>query len=205
LQSGTIALDSYYNRSLDNPSIAIVLNTGSLLENNFGHIIDQFDYVVRFNAFRIANFEKYVGTKTTHIALNSVYYKKYQDSNYTCLLTTSPTNKHITPPCERFIDVEYLYRKPCTKILFMDVTSKGLTGKRWCTSGLQVTFWALHPSQNARNVSVFGLSQSTNNRYHYFDKMSLNQTLRDHKEHSYYTERKVYEYLQTKNTHLFTF
>mgnify|MGYP006266353533 CR=1 FL=1 len=44
-------------------TVIIVGNGSSLLEKNNGKVIDEFDIVVRFNAFTIAGYEKHVGTK----------------------------------------------------------------------------------------------------------------------------------------------
>ena len=46
-------------------SIIIVGNGPSLLRHENGPAIDGFDKVVRFNSYRIAGFEKHVGTRTT--------------------------------------------------------------------------------------------------------------------------------------------
>lgn len=55
--------------------IIIVGNGSSLLERELGDQIDNYNSVVRFNAFEIKNFEKYVGTKST-IWFNVVAFKK---------------------------------------------------------------------------------------------------------------------------------
>lgn len=44
--------------------VIIVGNAGSLLDKENGHLIDEFDVVIRFNDFRIRGYEKYCGTKT---------------------------------------------------------------------------------------------------------------------------------------------
>ena len=47
-------------------SIIIVGNGSSLLDNCNGNLIDTYHTVVRFNAFTIRNYEKYVGIKTDY-------------------------------------------------------------------------------------------------------------------------------------------
>lgn len=44
--------------------IIIVGNGSSILDKENGSLIDSFDIVVRFNSFKIKNYEKYTGTKT---------------------------------------------------------------------------------------------------------------------------------------------
>lgn len=47
-------------------NIIIVGNGTSLLDKENGSKIDEFDNVLRFNAYSIKSFEKHVGTRTTH-------------------------------------------------------------------------------------------------------------------------------------------
>lgn len=47
-------------------SIIIIGNGPSVLDKENGHLIDEFDVVVRFNEYVIKGFEKHVGTKTTY-------------------------------------------------------------------------------------------------------------------------------------------
>jgi hypothetical protein len=49
----------------------VVGNASSSLSYKLGHLIDEFDEVVRFNEFRILGFEEFVGTKTTIWVRNS--------------------------------------------------------------------------------------------------------------------------------------
>lgn len=52
-------------------SLIIVGNGPSLLDSENGNLIDNFDIVVRLNAYTIKGFEKYVGT-TTHYYFNTI-------------------------------------------------------------------------------------------------------------------------------------
>lgn len=47
-------------------TVIVVGNGPTLLDVENGHLIDQFDIVVRFNDYTINNYEKYVGTKTDY-------------------------------------------------------------------------------------------------------------------------------------------
>ena len=49
-------------------NIILVGNGPSILENEFGSKIDQFDKVVRFNNFEVEGYEKYVGSKCSVLA-----------------------------------------------------------------------------------------------------------------------------------------
>ena len=46
-------------------SVIIVGNAPNVLDKKLGHLIDQYDVVVRLNNFSIQGFEEHVGTKTT--------------------------------------------------------------------------------------------------------------------------------------------
>lgn len=71
---------------LEDKTYAIILSSPSLLESKNGDFINSHDYVIRFNFAPTGNFEKYVGSKTTHRFLGGVrgastYYKEPQDMN----------------------------------------------------------------------------------------------------------------------------
>jgi hypothetical protein len=46
-------------------TIAVVGNGPSAISKKNGHLIDQFDEVIRFNSYQLNGYEQYVGTKTT--------------------------------------------------------------------------------------------------------------------------------------------
>jgi hypothetical protein len=53
-------------------SVAIVGNSGVVLENTLGSEIDDHDWILRFNGAEVEGYEKHVGSKTTFRCLNSV-------------------------------------------------------------------------------------------------------------------------------------
>lgn len=54
-------------------SCSIVGNSGMLLKQNFGHIIDNSDQVIRFNGAKTESYESFVGSKTSIRILNCHY------------------------------------------------------------------------------------------------------------------------------------
>ena len=46
--------------------VILIGNGSSVMDHEYGSLIDTFDVVVRFNRFRTKGYEKNVGTKTTH-------------------------------------------------------------------------------------------------------------------------------------------
>ena len=55
-------------------NVAVVGNSGKILDTEFGKIIDNFDRVVRFNNAIVSGFENDVGTKTTDLVINCHVY-----------------------------------------------------------------------------------------------------------------------------------
>ena len=95
-----------YNR--DFKTCAVVGNSGSLLETQFGFDIDKNEAVIRFNAAVTQGYEQFVGQKTTVRLLNAVDYKgpegtegelrltTARGSDVNCLLYTSPSPRDAT-------------------------------------------------------------------------------------------------------------
>lgn len=52
------------------PSMVVLGNGPQAIEHKLGHRIDQFDWVIRINRWQTEQFESFVGTKTTHWAIN---------------------------------------------------------------------------------------------------------------------------------------
>ena len=92
-----------------NPSIAVIGNSGILLNKEFGKEIDSYDLVIRCNLARVKGFEKHVGSKTSIrcIAGKSFWYNslgktfKAFDSNFipslneTLIIKATPLNPAI--------------------------------------------------------------------------------------------------------------
>jgi hypothetical protein len=72
-----ISIGSHHKFSIPNldladlgKKIAIVGNSGILLDKEYGELIDSHDVVVRFNVAKVDGFEKHVGSKTTLRCVN---------------------------------------------------------------------------------------------------------------------------------------
>jgi hypothetical protein len=70
-------------------SCAVVGNSGSLLETQFGFDIDKNEAVIRFNAAVTQGYEQFVGQKTTVRLLNAVDYKGPEGTEDELRLTTA--------------------------------------------------------------------------------------------------------------------
>ena len=85
-------------------SCAVVGNSGSLLETQFGFDIDKNEAVIRFNAAVTQGYEQFVSQKTTVRLLNAVDYKGPEGTEGELRLTTA-----------RGSDVKVWVRKAGTK------------------------------------------------------------------------------------------
>lgn len=70
-------------------NIVVIGNGSSVLNDEFGHLIDEFDEVVRFNLFEIYGYENYVGSKTTIWFRNSGPMKERDESQFKQVIVQS--------------------------------------------------------------------------------------------------------------------
>jgi len=61
---------------MNDQKIILIGNGSSVLDNKNGSKIDSFDVVVRFNNFKVENYEEYVGSKTNYWFTWSDFYEK---------------------------------------------------------------------------------------------------------------------------------
>jgi hypothetical protein len=83
---------------LSTPTTILLVGNGDI--ENKGELIDSFDYVIRFNDFKISGFEQHVGKKISAVSLHcsdfSFKHSKYLEDNYSLykesvpIFTTSP-------------------------------------------------------------------------------------------------------------------
>lgn len=86
-------------------NIIIVGNGKSVLDSLNGEIINSFDYVVRLNRYVIQNYERYVGTKTSCIALSFSAYTEYIKSNVEVFKEYKQNSKQL------LIDLYHSYKR----------------------------------------------------------------------------------------------
>jgi len=70
-------------------NIVVIGNGSSVLNDEFGHLIDEFDEVVRFNLFETYGYERYVGSKTTIWFRNSGPMKERDESQFKQVIVQS--------------------------------------------------------------------------------------------------------------------
>ena len=92
-------------------NILIIGNGSSLLDRENGWQYDKFDTVVRFNSFKIAGFEKHVGTKTDYWFTVNKYHKKNIKSFKKVFVHSW---EHWEDKCEIYLDLSK--ERDCIKI-----------------------------------------------------------------------------------------
>ena len=65
-----------------NKNILLIANGESILKNNLGNKIDQYDCVVRFNDFIVENNESKIGSKINYWILNENNFSNILENNY---------------------------------------------------------------------------------------------------------------------------
>ena len=98
LISKTKELNKYNILLPKNPSIAIIGNSGKLLSQNYGKLIDTHDIVIRCNLAIINNYESYVGSKTNfRIIAGKSFWRDLSDnfSSYKKDFLTNLKNEHF--------------------------------------------------------------------------------------------------------------
>ena len=106
LISKTIELNKYNILLPKNKTIAVVGNSGKLLKQNYGKLIDTHDIVIRCNLAIVKGFENYVGSKTNfRIIAGKSFWRDLQGqfSSYNKNFLTNLKNEHF------FIKAEPLY------------------------------------------------------------------------------------------------
>lgn len=181
-------------------SVAVVGSSGHLLERNYSQLIDSHDIVIRFNQARVAGFEDYVGSKTTHRIVNT----------HTFLGTTGndrfPKNdsKFITKLKEQHI----LINRPVpqnsikTRAPFCDVSVLSDNFWFYCKDLLNnlkdpsVGFiGVILAVSTSKKVSVYGFDQNSSiHKKHYWEEV---KRIGDH--HNFNTEKEYFKLLEDKN------
>ena len=65
-----------------NKNILLIANGESILNNDLGNKIDQYDCVVRFNDFIVENNESKIGSKINYWVLNENNFSNILENNY---------------------------------------------------------------------------------------------------------------------------
>jgi len=193
-------------------SIAIVGNSGVVLENTLGEEIDSHDWILRFNGAETKGHEKHVGSKTTFRCLNSVMHLGHGIKAST---TTQEDMKRITEG-EKLIfkpsgtnrrrRAISFYRKIADELLFMNNRVYSLSKRRLkkygthgqASLGLLMTILLSECSGEETKIDLYGFGfhmKSDVNKRHYFEE--LDQDISG--PHDYDTEKKLAKRMQQRD------
>ncbi len=142
-----------------NKDIIIVGNGSSLLDGEFGKLIDSFKTVVRFNSFKIRGYEKHVGSKTdVWFTVNRKHISDIHKFKDVICHSWEPSEEK----CKLFQDLKSV-RKSTTKIskdIYKEIPLE------YPSSGIIAIFFFL---QHFKSVSIIGFDWWSREIHHYAD------------------------------------
>jgi hypothetical protein len=198
------ATDFNINSSM---SIAVVGNSGTILDNEYGSMIDDHDYVMRFNLGRVEGFEKSVGSKTDFrvIAAKSFYYGAlagYEGFDHDYLPSRFGERFFIRPAYGN----ESAVIGPCCKNYSHGKINLHLLSNNFVSywdhkysSTLSVGILGIIMATKLfKHVSLFGFDswQSGQDKTHYFEKVTHDTTKNSHNNNN---EKRIIEQLISEN------
>ncbi|MAH43779.1 hypothetical protein CL614_08745 [archaeon] len=122
-------------------TICVIGNSPNVLEEELGEKIDSCDVVIRIQAFKIKSFEKYIGSKTSVIALSWVTKEKMSDALENCGVND-------------FMSIEYWSSRPlenfrlkvCQDVLgHIDVKNPSHRAWQHLVNEIYSSFWRKQP------------------------------------------------------------
>jgi hypothetical protein len=165
----------------NNPSIAVIGNSGILLDRELGKEIDSHDLVIRCNLARIKGFEKYVGSRTSIrcIAGKSFWhnlkdkFEAFDDNfipslNETLIIKATPLNNAIQGIVKNYNSKNTIHFFTKEFLDYCNTLSKSQdVTMGFCAVILACAF--------SSNVSVYGFNfykENNWNKKHYFQKIT---------------------------------
>jgi len=156
-----------------NTTCAIVLNSGVYaLGYEYGSYINQHDIVIRFNMAPTEGYEKYVGTRTTHMWTWSAHFDEFLErmdtaEYYLTKLIVSPLEPYAIPPARYMIPDQDQSFAACKQHWLQSEYVNRFPVKR-CSSG---AFSIAYCLQECTQVTVFGFypGHQCDVPYHYFE------------------------------------
>lgn len=179
----------------------IIGNSGNILYNKKGDIINNFDTIIRINDAPVKKYEQYVGNLTNirfcaHNAIYNININLLKNTNY---LIIWGTDNHLIKLKNIIINIKKSL--PDIKILklrndflnynyslYYKFTGKVRTTYTWLSSGWFCIFFSLLYTNNL-TIYGFGFLNKKNCNYHYYNRLNgnqnnyfkLNQNIQGHK------------------------
>ena len=169
----------------NNKTVAVVGSSGNLLERDYAILIDEHDYVIRFNQSRVEGFEKFVGSKTTHRIVNvHTFLGTTGNSRFPKndpMFIPKLKNQHII--INKPVNLNKInQRSPNNEVSiipdeFWEYCTNLLGNKKDPSVGFLGVILAL---QTSKKINVFGFDQtSTTNKKHYWEEVKAIGTWHD--------------------------
>ena len=161
----------------NNKKVAVVGSSGHLLERDYASLIDEHDYVIRFNQARVEGYEKFVGSKTTHRIVNVHTFLGTTGNNRfpknDPMFIPKQKNQHII--VNRLISLDNIKkRSPNNEVTIIsddlwNYCRELLHNKKDPSVGFLGVMLAL---QTTKQLNVFGFDQTHNiNKKHYWEEV----------------------------------
>jgi hypothetical protein len=188
-----------------NKSIAVVGNSGTLMEKEYGEFIDNHDIVIRCNHGRIEGFEKNVGSKTDFrfVSGKGFWYGKVMDETYSNydhnFLTNLKNQRMIIKAIPMYSSLQGIIKHYDTKsyVHFLRESfvkdSEDLSGVGNSTLGFTAICFAV---QFSKKISIFGFGffKEDWDKQHYFENIKPKN-----RDHTFDDEEEYVNFLRAEN------
>jgi len=160
--------------------VILVGNGTSVLDHNYGRVIDSFDFVVRFNDFVIEGFEKHVGTKTNCWITHDAYHiKTIKNFDRIIVHTWDERQSSLVAELSEHKEIELIKKYEVLKIP-SEYPSTGLIG-------------IYKFIKEFGYVTIFGFDWWDRKQHHYFPNITVDRDYIEKKDHDRGTEHKPLE------------
>ena len=203
LISKTIELNKYNIPIPKNKTIAVIGNSGKLLKQNYGKLIDTHDVVIRCNLAIVKGFENYVGSKTNfRIVAGKSFWRDLhgQFSSYDKNFLTNLENEHFLIKAEPLYNaIQGVIKNYNTKSSISYIRQNVIDHiqNELSIPDISTGFTALGLAQMwSTNISLFGFNffEEDWSEQHYFEKITPYN-----RGHKLNLEKDYIEYLKNKN------
>ena len=185
------------------PSYAIIGNSKTILEKEWGSEIDQHDFVVRFNTAKTENFEKFVGSKTNirfcnlhivhcllseaHLKAHTEFFPEWDSNTILGWKNQSLYFKNVIGDLER----SYLYKHFLENGNAINHISDSIVKNLENFLGAEPTMGILAIdmfSRSSNDISCYGFDfYKTHENFHYYEKViHYNQPHSKNNEYEYF-------------------
>jgi SAM-dependent methyltransferase len=157
-------------------TVVVVGNGPSVLNSEYGALVDSHTHVVRFNNYKVAGFERHVGTRTSlwsSVGIGRSHFDPTSSPSHS-LLIDGEEAKHAeaeSMPCERL--PRWFYNQVRREVQERSSWKSGFAPEReklLATSGLLLVVWLLRV-KNVKNVRLLGFdhfSKDRSSQHHYW-------------------------------------